>query len=163
MVGSTEATFPTAVCQGDVAKTIFMNNKQSLAVPSSCPFWSDDEFLTSSLAVDFFFLFLFFFTSAMWRDLWADLSPCPVVELIVIKQQTRCLRTVNNKLSFLSFFTGNISSPSCRCFIEWVAPPCLTHHFPPHCEWGGESRMMSEWLWWWWGGGPGPMSLHFIA
>lgn len=37
-----------------------------------------------------------------------------------------------------AFFTGTISSLSWSCFIEWVAPTCLTHHFPPHCECGGK-------------------------
>ena len=89
----------------------------------------------------------------MWRDLWLYSSLCPVVELMVIKLQAHCLRTVNNMLSLLPFFTGNISSPpSWCCFIEWESPPCLTHHFPPHFERGGESRMIGGW-WWWWGGG----------
>lgn len=58
------------------------------------------------------------------------------------------------------FFTGTISPLLCHPFVERLARPCLTHHFP-QCERGGEDvgggRAEGR------GGGRGAMSLHFIA
>lgn len=72
-----------------------------------------------ALAVDF---------SLPLGDLWADPSLWPVAELTVIKQQAHCLS--------IFLFHWAVSPLWCS-FTDWASPLCLTHHFPPCCEWKG--------------------------